>query len=262
MRDPIAADAVALSGFAQYQKFSTMPCGYSDSAWISGEIALNRTSPVRIVINGLSGLNGHAPSLAIGILSDANTVGGVFEQCYSSATQPKMDGWLWSTIENSELQVGAKGKQFHCMGTDGAAASAAIGSRIYAYASFLMSYDPGTSVYRAEYATASGLHVYPEMGLVALQPAVANPATVATLEQAGGTYARQFGACYLYGTAVGPCAAVVNPDQSVARPFPFSKYHHTLALAGNGSLDGGTAAITGAAPPSSMAADTAVIALP
>lgn len=255
-------DSGALSAFAPYDPFSSMPCDYTDASWITGEIALNQASSLPIVVNGLSGLNGHAPSLAIGILAGSNTTGGVFEQCYDSSSQPKMDGWLWSTIENSEIEVAGKQKLFECMGTDAVAASSAVGSRIYAYASFLMGYDPSTSVYRTMYQTASGLHVFPEMGLVALQPTISQPASVSAYLQSGGTYARQFGACYLAGSLIGPCAVVVNPNQSVNYPFPFTQYHHTLTLVGNGSLDGGTASASGGAPPTTVPYDTAVIAFP
>ncbi len=255
-------DAGALSAFAPYDPFSSMPCDYTDVSWISGETALNQVSPLPIVVNGLSGLNGHGPSLAIGILDGSNTTGGVFEQCYDSVSQPKMDGWLWSTIENSEIQVAGMHKLFECMGTDSASAASVVGSRIYAYASFLMGYDPTTSVYRTMYGTASGLHEFPEMGLVALQPTISQPSSVSAYLQSGGTYARQFGACYLAGSLVGPCAVVVNPNQSVNYPFPFTQYHHTLTLAGSGSLDGGTASASGAAPPATVPYDSAVIAFP
>jgi hypothetical protein len=255
-------DSGPLSAFAPYDPFSAMPCGYSDSSWITGQIALNQASSLPIVINGLSGLNGHDPSLTIGILAGRNTTGGVFEHCYDADSQPKMEGWQWSAIENTEIQVAGMSKLFECMGTDSTPAASAVGSRIYAYASFLLGYDPNTSIYRAEYQTASGLHVYPEMGLVALQPAISQPASVSAYLQPGGTYARQFGACYLAGAFVGPCAVVVNPNQSVTYPFPFTQYHHTLTQAGNGSVDGGTASSSGPAPPATVPFESAVIAFP
>ena len=97
-----------------------MPCNYTDASWITGEIALNQASSLPIVVNGLSGLNGHNVSLTIGVLAGSNTVGGVFEHCYDASNQPKMDGWLWSAIENTEIQVAGKQKLFECMGTDSA----------------------------------------------------------------------------------------------------------------------------------------------
>ncbi len=255
-------DAGPLSAFAPYDPFSAMPCNYTDASWITDEIALNQASSLPIVVNGLSGLNGHNVSLTVGILAGSNTVGGVFEHCYDASNQPKMDGWLWTAIENTEIQVAGKQKLFECMGTDSAAASSATSSRIFAYASFLLGYDPTTSVYRAEYKTASNFHIYPEMGLVALQPTISQPASVSAYLQSGGTYARQFGACYLAGALVGPCAVVVNPDEALGHPFPFSQYHHTLTLTGNGTVDGGKASTSGPAPPATVPLDSAVIAFP
>ena len=79
-------DSGALSAFAPYDPFSSMPCNYTDASWITGEIALNQASSLPIMVNGLSGLNGHNLSLAIGILAGSNTMGGVFEQCYDSVS--------------------------------------------------------------------------------------------------------------------------------------------------------------------------------
>jgi len=255
-------DSGPLSAFAPYDPFSAMPCGYTDAAWIAGEIALNQASPLPIVVNGLSGLNGHQPSLTLGILKGTNTIGGDFEQCYASDSQPKMDGWLWLAIENSALQAAAENKIFECMAANTAAGGSSTDARIFAYASFLMTYNPNTSVYRTTYATPSGLHIFPEMGLVALNPTVAAPLTVASLEQSGGTYARQYGACYLRGSLIGPCAVLVNPNQSGSLKFPFTQYHHRLALTGSGTLDGGSASAAGPAPPASLGPEEAVIAFP
>ena len=254
-------DGGPLSEFVPYTPFSAMPCGYSDAAWISGEIALNQASALPVIVNGLSGLNGHLPSLGIGVLAGANALGGTLEQCYASTGQPEMNGWLWLAIENSELQVAAMHKLFECMAGDSQPGASSIASRTFAFASFLLSYDPSTSVYRTEYGTPSGLHVFPETGLVALNPAVAAPASIAGLQQPGGTYAREFAACYLAGTFVGGCAVVVNSD-TAAHAFPFAKYRHSLTLAGAGTLDGGAASAAGPPPASSLAAQTAAIVFP
>jgi hypothetical protein len=251
--------AGALSPYEVYDPFKpSLPCDYSDSAWIAATVGMNQSVGLPIVINGLGDLNGHDPSINIAALNGSNTIGGNFEGCYSSTDQPKAGTWFWAAVENSELQVEAMGKLFECILEDQVAASGATDARLYDYASFLLTYNPATSVYRTEFTTPSGLHVMPETLLVPTDPTVAAPSSVSGLLTSGGTYARQFGECYLKGVSAGPCAVVVNSDV-VSHPFPFTTYHHTLVISGNGVLDGGAVSTDGPAPPSSVPSMEAAI---
>lgn len=251
-------DAGALSAFAPYTPFSTMPCSYNDSSWIAQETSLNQAPSIPVIVNGLSGLDGDGVSQLVGVLGGSNALGATYEQCYSSNSQPKQDGWLWATIENTELAVEAKGKAFECMLSNTSAASSEVDARLYAYASYLLTYDPASSIYRTLFATPSGLHVMPEVKLVVENPTTSTPANVSSLEEPGGTYARQYASCYLAGSSVGACAVVVNPSLT-PHAFPFSTYHHSLTISGNGVLDGGTVSTNGAAPPATLGAEEAAI---
>ena len=255
-------DAGPLSGYAPYTPFTAMPCNYSDSAWLSNGLVLNNVPPIPVIYNGLSALNGHSPSLGLGLLASTNTIGANYEHCYSDNAQPKMNGWNWQAIEDSEIDVVAAHKLFECQLRNSGAASSSTDARIYAYASFLLTYDPATSIYWSEFATTSGLHVFPEAQLVATNPKVAAPGDISGLLQNGGAYGREFGACYIAGNFVGPCAAVVNPDSQLSHAFPYPQYTHTLVLSGGGVLDGGTAAANGPAPPLSLAPSEAAIVFP
>jgi hypothetical protein len=252
--------AGALSPYEVYDPFyPSLPCSYTDAAWLSAEIAMNQAVSLPVVVNGLSDLNGHLPSINIASLNGSNVIGGNFEGCYSSTNQKKASTWFWTAVENSELRVGALNKLFECTLRDTSAASSSLDSRIYSYASFLLTYNPSTSVYRTEYATPSGLHVMPETQLVPLAPKSTTPTDVTALKTPGGTYAREFGACYINGSNAGPCAVVVNPD-ILAHPFPFTTYHHTFVLSGNGVMDAGRIYVSGGAPPSSLPPMEAAIA--
>ncbi len=107
-------DAGALLAFAPYTPFSALPCNYTNAEWIAGGLALNLVTSVPIMFNGLSGLDGHGLSLSTALLAGPNTIGGIYEGCYSSSAQPKMNGWLWVTIENTELYTTRLGKTFSC----------------------------------------------------------------------------------------------------------------------------------------------------
>lgn len=245
-----------------YTPFSAMPCGYSDAAWISAGEAVNQVSSLPVIFNGLGALNGQNVSLSMGLLGSTNTIGGNFEHCYSDGGQPKMMGWDWQTIENSEIQTVARNKIFECQLRDSNAAVSSTDARLYALASFLLTYNPNSSILWEEYATPSGLHVEPESSLVVLNPIQAAPSSIAGLLQSGGTYGRQYGQCYLAGKFVGPCAVVVNADSQAGHTFPFPQYEHSLVLSGGGVLDGGTVSTSGPAPPLTLAAGEAVVAFP
>jgi hypothetical protein len=253
-------DMATLNETNPYSPLSSFPCDYSDSGWISAENGLDAYSPVPVIFNGLSGLQGENVSLTLGLLSNSNTIGGTFEECYSSDSLAKMDGWLWQAIENTEIDVAATGKLFQCMVTNQAAASSQTNARLYAYASFLLTYSPTTSMYFTEFATPSTLHVMPETQFVPLDPATV-PSNIGSLHQSGGTYAQTFRSCYFKGALVGACAVVVNPSGSQTYHNPFGTYHHSLSLSGSGVLDGGTVSTTAAAP-ASLGPEQAAILLP
>lgn len=245
-------DAGPLSTYEQEHPFSAMPCNYSDAAWLSASITLQQAAGMPVIFNGLHevDLTTHSASPSIGLLAANNSLGGNFEECYGSSSQHKEGGWFWQVTEQTEIEVAQQHKLFECMVEDGTSAASATDQRLYTYASFLLTYDPNSSIIWDFYGTPSGFHVEPESQLVPLDPLV-TVSSVSSLVQSGGAYAREYGACYLAGSNAGPCAVVVNPTSSSV-PFPFASYHHTMLLSGGGVLDGGTAATNGPAPASSV----------
>jgi hypothetical protein len=238
-----------------------LPCDYSDSSWLANERSLEASINHDTIINGLSALNDEGPSLSVQVLSNPSTIGGMFENCVYESTDP--DGvWVWTALENTQLEVTAERKIFQCMDTDGTQADDAYAGRIYTLASFLMTYNPAYSVLWELYGTPSGFHVMPESQLVPLDPVVPTPSTVSNLES-NDVYFREYRECYYAGRLIGQCAMVVNNDRAVhATPALTLSYHHTLVLSGNGVLDGGTVSFEGPAPPSSLGAESAFIAVP
>lgn len=245
-----------------YTGLSGTPCGYSDSAWLAGEASMESAISIPTIFNGLSALNGHSPSQSLQLLSNNSTIGGNFEHCYSDDSQLESTNWLWAATENSEIAVANQHKIFQCMSRVTSSASAQTASRLYTIASFLLTYDPNTSVYWNYFATPSNLHFMPEQQIVALNPVVPEPSDISTLQTSGGAYGREYRSCYVAGNYVGPCAIAVNPDNSSQHTYPFPQYTHTLVLNGAGLLDGGTMSTAGPASPLYMAPQSAVIAFP
>lgn len=239
-----------------------MPCGYSDSAWMTGGAAVAAAAPAPVILNGLSLLSGHDVSPTVQMVSDPNTIGGTFEHCYSDDAQAEQGDWMWAAVENTELQVAARHAIFICMLRNTGTASTEIAARMYAAASFLLTYDPSTSTIWTGFATPSGFHVMPESQLVVLDPKTPTPASISGLQTSSGAYGREYGSCYIAGNFVGPCAIAVNSSSTASETFPYPQYHHSLLISGSSIVDGGTIAANGGAPPSTLAPLSAYIVFP
>lgn len=251
-------DALFDDDAASVYGMNAMPCNYSPSNWTQATAAEFGRINASIIFNNLTN-----DSLALADLP--NVTGGEVEECYarsSNPTAPYTSGDFWTQNENLELAMARKSKLFFCYNNDTESSSSPQGQaiRLYTYASFLLSYDPRTSLLWEYFATPSAFHVQPETGLVATAPLGAAPGDISGLQTAGGAYAREYAACYIAGQPTGPCAAVVNPDPNAAHAFPLTGYSRTMTMNGGGVLDGGTIAASGAAPPASLAPMSAVIA--
>lgn len=255
-------------------RLSGKPCNFNQDQWTQANVALISAQRFQVIYNGLSdigGSSGSAPhiSAAIGLNAAPNAVGGMFEGCYvraflSRGENPLATGAIWQVTENTQIAMAQAHKMFVCHSrADGELRSEqAIDFREYTYASFMLTYDPATSVLSEPYYTSdSGFNVNPEIQLVPTSPLVPEPSDVSSLRTKTGAYGREFAQCYILGKPVGPCAAVVNPDAG-AHDFPFpGKYRHTLVLRGGGVMDGGSIGADGPPPPSSVGAASGVIAL-
>ena len=233
------------------------PCNYDTKSWLDAVNGLQRAIGFPVIYNALADYQGHGISKEIALNSSA--MGGMLEECYSQL-QPdtRATGWRWWADERTELAMAAAHKYFFCYGRDLTPADQAIQSRIYTYASFLLTYDPRTSVLWEYYQTPTHAHVMPETQLVAYNP-VRRITQVGQLRAPGGLFVREYRDCYLRGRRIGACAAAVNSDDD-AHQFTLRGYRRTLVLHGSGVFDGGTADANGPAPPSTVAPGSAVIA--
>lgn len=248
-------------------KTSATPCDFQQNDWSNAANQLDTFMTSHIIYNSLSNTsqqNGQ-PLLAPSIALNATSAGGMSEDCYVRADNTFRYKVAWQATEDTEIAMALAQKIFVCnggMNTDGALS---VQARLYQYASYLLTYDPNTTIYQTQYADYSGLTVYPEVQLVAKQPTSGEPTDISQLLQSHGGYGRQYKACYFATYYVGPCGVFVNNNQPgpPAVQYPWSStYHHTLVVNGSGVLDGGTANVNGPAPPSTVPAGSAVIAFP
>ncbi len=226
---------------------SATPCGYDPSTWGSALDASLASSGEPVILNSLSTSVSAVPTY-VGYLKGSNVSGGMYEECFANG--------LWTSEEEAQLQTIAllkserkpPGAGFWCyLDNTSADAATMTTQRLYAYASFLLTYDPDYSVFQESYATPSTFKVMPESGFVPLQP-VTQPVHIADLQTISGAYVQQYNACYYRGMPVGSCEIAVNPGTStVSIPNPRG-FQHSAVLSGEGVLDGGTMSFTGAAP--------------
>lgn len=252
----------------QTQKLSAQPCNFNQTTWTNDTNSMDATLALPIVYNGLGLIppgDTTSPGPSIGL--NPTTQGGMSEDCYAGRTPT---GYFfyphWAATENSEIQMHEDGKLFVCQSDWYDDASTSVGQRMYQYASYLLTYDLNTMYYKTSFLTPSAVHVMPESELVALDPAIATPSNVSGLMLSSGLYGREYRECFIATKYVGPCAAVVNPNnpnggKPLAFPWP-TKYHHTLLPSGEGWYDGGTISPRGPAPSSTIAGGTGLIVFP
>lgn len=250
--DAIFADEAVGAAYAQDQ-----PCGYNLTAWLNEEAALFRGLHFPVIYNGLNDFHDHGVAQEIAL--NRSAAGGMMEECYAQLNPDhRVGGWQWWATEETELRMAQDRKYFFCYGRDLTPADQAYDGRLYTYASFLLTYDPKTTVLWEYYKTPSGLHVMPESELVALHP-LRRVRRVADLHQPSGLYLRAYRDCSIDGRRVGACVAVVNPDNQ-PHALDLHGYRRTLQLQGSGIVDGGTIRIVSRPPPQTLAPLGAVIA--
>ena len=231
------------------------PCNYNPTEWLQAHINETTAFGYPVIYNGAAQTN------TIGMNQAPNVGGGMAEQCYATGNSAgRITDSFWQTMENIEIQMAQQGKLFFCLSDNYGDAASSQDARIYDIASFLLTYDPATSILMEFFGTPSKFHVEPETQLVALYPVVSTPSDVSSLKTASGAYGREYNACYLAGSFVGRCAVAINPSSFNSYSFPFgSRYSRTLVLAGGGVLDGGSVATNGP-PPGQLAPLSSVVA--
>jgi len=228
---------------------------------------------VSIVYNGLGTPIHPSPTRtppAFGL--NATVAGGMAEDCYSrqpEATPSKPDpapvaahDSQWLDMEYLEMSMAAANKLFVCnaAGDHSPDADKRGALRLYVIASFLMTYDPDTSILDELFLPASGFPVFPESQIVALDPLAPEPAQISDL-LVGGVYVRQYASCSVKGNPVGACAMVVNPSVTATYPFPLPDvYAGSLKLIGGGVLESTARVKLESGVPESVGPRSAVIA--
>ncbi len=189
-----------------------------------------------LFLNGNDPVTG-LPAYGGAFLRQANVWGAVHEGCFrgeAGLQTERRDRWRsyeTSLLANTELH---KLSVCFMIGTP------TIPSRLYALASWWLSYDPQWSVMAPIDPVPGGSAILPETELVPAYPLRTAHHSIDELREDTGVYVREFARCYLRGSPVGACAAFVNPSlRPMQMPHSASRYHRALVLDDRDLLRGG-----------------------
>src|SRR5579872_620402 len=254
-------DAMFVDNNGQLYGASATPCNYTPAAWGQAFDAAISGISQKFITNSLATADSRVQTY-VNYLTPSNVIGGEFEECFTNGE--------WTAEEDSQLETVAlfksEGKApspaWWCFVDNSSVDGATVlPLRLFAYASFLLTYDPNYSLFQEAFSTSpSTFQVFPETGFVPLYPASV-PSGIAGLQSSTGAYVQSYSACYYRGSLVGACEIVVNPTSStVSVPNP-KGLAHSMVLSGDGVLDGGSVSFSGAAA-SSLAPQTSAILVP
>jgi hypothetical protein len=255
--DAFEADDSGSPLSSQWYNFSAHGVEYAnDAAWIAGESAMLAKAGRPVIING-GDPSTYGPAYGGAFVDLPAVMGQQFEGCYNNG-----GNYLFTDTENQfqresngMLATIARHKSAMCYPTGDTSPA----HRMYAYAAWLLTYDPTYSAYQMSVTQSDGYALYPETQLVPLQPRK-TAATIGDLKT-GGVYVREFAACGIAGTAIGPCAAVVNssPSATAAIPALSTGYARSIVLDAASLYTGGKANVVAGAPASLAPATAAIL---
>lgn len=240
--------------------------------WVSSHVAQAIAKiPTKVMFNGLAfwhtESDGPADQIALNHLP--NVIGGRQEECFLGEGRPQ-GPHAWLAASNTALQMASidngKGKLMICQPKDqknDPSSDIGISHRLFAYASFLLTYDLDNSIYWYAGPVHSN-NLYPEIQVVAMNPVGGDVSSISQLHHGDGVYGREYKDCYMSGRRVGSCAVAANMDRQRSGSFPFSSYvgnshAHVLALSGADIPSGGTATLGGSSAPSTLDPATGII---
>lgn len=239
---PYSGDAL---GSNHFYNFNARAVEIPDErAFIAAESAMLATPGKPVIVNG-GDPGTFAPAYGGLFLDLPFVIGQEFEGCYNNGDSgPFTDARNRFAHESDGLlAVIAKRKLALCLPSGPRDPP----RRTYAYAAFLLTYDPQYSVFGMNEKQSDGRALYPEMELVPGSPRQTARA-IADLRR-GALYVREFARCAIAGAATGPCAAVVNPSAGFAEiPVLAERYAHHAELDSASLYGGGRVRVAAGVP--------------
>jgi hypothetical protein len=240
-------DAIFIDNNGALYGASSLPCNYDPGSWGAAFDKAIAHVNQRFVVNSLATRENQVQTY-VKRLAAPNIIGGMFEECFNDR--------LWTAEEASQIATVALFHRLHkppgpgwwCyLDNTSAPGDTVIPQRLFAYASFLLTYDPYYSTFQESFTTPSTFEVFPETGFVPLQPRVA-PSQIDDLRTEDGAYVRVYEACYYRKRFLGACEIAVNPGNGTVNLSHPRGLRHSMQLHGSGVLDGGYVSFEAPAP--------------
>jgi hypothetical protein len=248
-------DAIYSDDVASPYGLSANPCNYVDSTWVGDTNEVDYYVGAPIWVNALN--DAEDATTRVPLVTPSNVLGAVCESCYTNNNPDRaVTGSLWTNRETAEIEVIGKGKIFWVYPRASGNAVDERNLRMYAFASFLLTYQPARAMIQEAFETPSGFPVFPETGLVPENP-METESTIGGYRQPSGAYLREFSDCYYRGVNKGRCGVFINPGSATVT-LTQRVYAHSLYLDGYGVADGGTVYFDGGKV-TSLAPGTAAI---
>jgi hypothetical protein len=222
-------------------------CGYSNEQWMRDELHLENQAHYPLILNALNASDRRpkASYAADYLPKSKNAIGAMLEYVYGSTIngpdREKESDDIWRSEENSQLAMVNGRKLFVGYEHNGGNDPHALDVRGYQLASLLLSFDQRyVGLAQDGGGSRSGLALNPEIGFVAVSPLRSSPNSIDELKTETGSYVREFRSCSIWGKAIGPCAAIVNPSSTDAVKIPqlSLSYAHNVTLYGSGIIPG------------------------
>ncbi len=207
----------------------------ANATWLAAQERIIAAAPKPVLLNGI------VTSGSTALITQPNVLGVMLESCASTNNTVGIVGSVWVANMNELLLItNSLHKDAVCVNY-GTTVTGGTTARVYALASWWLTYNPTYSVNLIDIPTSDGHEVYPEHGIAVSSPLTTATSSIATLHTSTGVYLREFSSCTVSGVAIGACAAEVNSD-AVTHSVPAThfKYGHYLVLSTKSWYLGGT----------------------
>ncbi|HTV91346.1 MAG TPA: hypothetical protein VMG98_01385 [Verrucomicrobiae bacterium] len=214
---------------------------------------LNQTSGSAMLgmFNGV-GFSGNTPeNLNLIPASNGRLLGAVCENCVVNAGTLESANYqrVLNAMATTNATAGASFVELNT-GSSPAGSAAQISQRLVTTAIAWLGFNGNATVVFANLEeNSSDLAIWPEAGLYPTQPVQSMNSGASDISVTSNVWRREFGACYLNGSAIGPCAALLNATSS---PVPITSswltqsYGHVVSIAGGDIESGGSVSLTAA----------------
>ncbi len=202
--------------------------------------------PMRFFTNGLD------PTPSAELAASSHFVGGVCENCVvdGGVFRPAM----YATVLTDMALVDDTPNAAFVELNDGASPSgsaAQIAQRIVTVAVAWLGYSEGHTIVNANLEdNTNNLAVWPEDAIVPASPVESMSTSASNIAVGSNVWRREFSSCYEDGTAVGPCAAILNGTGStvtISSSWLRQSYGHVVTLSGGDVTSGGSVSLTAVA---------------